>query len=252
MKRTASIIAMIIMALQVFSLEILTITKKDNTVLTIPTSEIASMTFTGSEQFIDENAVYDADGNSYNIVKIGLQSWTGRNLETTKFKNGDLIMKAGSEAEWLKAAEEGKPAWCYYLDASESGKKYGKLYNWHAVNDGRGIAPDGWRVSTASDWDGLIRFLNAIAAAKLKETGTVNWLKNTDNVTNETGFTALPGGWRSEKGKFNSVGSVGCFWTKNQVNDKDAYYMIIYDNNSTVYKYGNNKGIGYSIRLVKE
>ena len=126
MKRTASIIIMILLAVQVFSQETLKITTKDNTVLTIPTSEIASMTFSGSEQVADENAVYDADGNSYNILKIGMQTWTGRNLETTKFKNGDPIPKAGSEDEWKKAAEEGKPAWCYYLDASDNGIKYGK------------------------------------------------------------------------------------------------------------------------------
>jgi uncharacterized protein (TIGR02145 family) len=252
MKRTASIIIMILLAVQIFSQETLKITKKDNTVLTIPTSEIASITFSGSEQVADENAVYDADGNSYNILKIGMQSWTGRNLETTKFKNGEPIPKAGSEGEWIKAAKEGKPAWCYYLDASDSGKKYGILYNWYAVNDKRGLAPDGWRVSTKSDWDGLGGFLKDIVGAKLKEQGTSNWIKNTANVTNETGFTALPGGLRHDSGKFSSVGSSGYWWTSDNQNDKQAICMSLSDYTSLLFKYNQNKGNGYSVRLVKE
>ncbi|MGD9707493.1 MAG: fibrobacter succinogenes major paralogous domain-containing protein [Candidatus Delongbacteria bacterium] len=252
MKRTASIIIMILLAVQVFSQETLKITKKDNTVLTIPTSEIASMTFSGSEQVVSDDVITDIDGNSYNIVKIGMQSWTGKNLAATKFKNGDPIPKAGSESEWKKAAEEGKPAWCYYLDASDNGKKYGVLYNWYAVTDGRGLAPDGWRVSTKSDWDGLGGFLKDIVGAKLKEQGTSNWIKNTANVTNETGFTALPGGLRHDSGKFGGVGSSGYWWISDPADGKQATYQSLSDYTSLVFRYGGNKGNGYSVRLVKE
>ena len=252
MKRTAIIITMIVLALQAFSQETLKITKKDNTVLTIPTSEISSITFSGSEQVADANAVYDADGNSYNIIKIGMQTWTDRNLETTKFRNGEPIPKAGSEAEWIKASNEGKPAWCYYLDASDNGKKYGILYNWYAVTDKRGLAPQGWRVSTASDWDGLGKFLKSIPASKLKEPGTENWIKNTTNVTNETGFTALPGGQRYSTGKFSSVGSSGYWWTSDPTDGENADHFRMYDYNSSLTKFGSNKGSGFSVRLVKE
>jgi len=253
MKRTASIIIMILLAVQVFSQETLKITKKDNTVLTIPTSEIASMTFSGSEQVADENAVYDADGNSYNILKIGMQSWTGKNLAATKFKNGDPIPKAGSESEWKKAADEGKPAWCYYLDASDNGKKYGILYNWYAVNDKRGLAPEGWRVSTKSDWEGLRSFLkSSVPGALLKEQGTANWINNSGNTTNESGFTALPGGQRNDKGSFSSVGYIGYWWTTDQANEEKGIITQLLNDRSPLGIMQANKGNGYSVRLVKE
>jgi uncharacterized protein (TIGR02145 family) len=252
MKRTASVILIALLFAQLFSQEMLKVTKKDNTVLTIPTSEIANITFSRSEQPVNPDAVYDADGNSYNIVRIGLQTWTGKNLETTKFRNGDPIMKAGSEAEWMKAAAEGKPAWCYYLDASESGKKYGKLYNWYAVSDRRGLAPEGWRVSAVSDWEGLVKFLANIPGAKLKEAGKATWIKNADNATNETGFTALPGGLRNDKGKFYSEGSLGKFWTSDMSEGKEVPCFEIYDYTSLVLKYGGIKGGGFSVRCVKE
>ncbi|MBN2788934.1 MAG: fibrobacter succinogenes major paralogous domain-containing protein [Candidatus Delongbacteria bacterium] len=245
-----SIVSLLIfsVASTLFSQEILTIKKKDNTTLNIPTSDIVSLTFSGSKQIIDDNSIVDVDGNVYNTVKIGMQTWTGRNLETTKFKNGDPIPIAGSEAEWANAAKTGKPAWCYYLDDSENGIKYGKLYNWYAVNDKRGLAPEGWRVSSASDWDEIKKFLKNIPGAKLKEKGNANWVKNTNNVTNETGFTALPGGVRTDNGKFSGLGSVGVWWTSDII----GLRIAIWDYNSSVQQMKQNKGYGYSVRLVKE
>lgn len=255
MKRIAFMIMMILLFTQVFSQETLKITKKDNTVLTIPTSEIISITFSGSEQIADDNAVYDADGNSYNILKIGMQTWTGKNLETTKFKNGDPIPKAGSEAEWEQAGKEEKPAWCYYLDASDNGKKYGILYNWYAVNDERGLAPEGWRVSTASDWDGLKSFLKNNQAEKLKEKGNSNWIKNSDTATNETGFTALPAGQRSALGKFSNVGMETLWWASDTRINSNSAIMIPISDKAPHRNFNHllgSKSSGYSVRLVKE
>ncbi|HXK48835.1 MAG TPA: fibrobacter succinogenes major paralogous domain-containing protein [Clostridiales bacterium] len=253
MKRTVVSIIIITFLALAFTQEVLKITKKDNTVLTIPTSEIVSLTFLGSEQPVSSDLITDVDGNSYNIVKIGMQSWTGKNLEVTKFKNGDPIMKAGSETEWAKAAAEGKPAWCYYLDASDYGKKYGILYNWYAVTDKRGLAPDGWRVSTKSDWEGLRSFLkSSTPGALLKEQGTANWIKNSGNTTNETGFTALPGGHRSDKGSFNSVGYIGYWWTTDQANEEKGIITQLLNDRSPLGIMQADKGFGYSVRLVKE
>ena len=115
-------------------------------------------------------------------------------------------------------------------------------------NDKRGLAPEGWRVSSSSDWDGLKKFLKDIPGAKLKEKGNANWIKNTNNVTNETGFTALPCGVRTNTGKFSGSGSVGVWWTS----DITPTRIALWDYNSSIQEMKQDKGYGYSVRLVKE
>ena len=92
-------------------------------------------------------------------VKIGEQIWMTSNLNTSKFQNGDPIYEAKTKAQWIKASEEGKPAWCYFQNNPQNGVIYGKLYNWYAVNDPRGIAPKGWHIPTNNEWNELISFL---------------------------------------------------------------------------------------------
>src|ERR1043165_1390179 len=85
-------------------------------------------------------------------VQIGTQTWSTKNLDVSKFRNGDAITEAKTAAEWMAAAEQRKPAWCYYNNDASNGKKYGKLYNWFAVSDPRGLAPDGWHVPSDAEW----------------------------------------------------------------------------------------------------
>jgi uncharacterized protein (TIGR02145 family) len=103
-------------------------------------------------------------------IKIGPQIWATKNLDVITFRNGDTIPEAKTNEEWKKAGEEGKPAWCYYDNDPENGKKYGKLYNWYAVNDPRGLAPKGWHVPSDAEWIVLIDYLGGeeVAGTKMK------------------------------------------------------------------------------------
>ena len=94
-------------------------------------------------------------------VTIGEQTWMNKNLDVTTFRNGDPIQEVTTYEEWIKLGEKGIPTWCYYENDSDYGEKYGKLYNWHAVKDPRGLAPKGWHVPSKSEWETLISFLGA-------------------------------------------------------------------------------------------
>ena len=114
--------------------------------------------------YVDKSAkFFDAQ-----TVTIGTQVWMTENLDVAEFRNGDPIPEAKSNDEWFRAGREGKPAWCYYNNNSENGFKYGKLYNWYAVNDTRGLAPDGWRIPTDKDWVILAKYLRGYSWAGMK------------------------------------------------------------------------------------
>lgn len=95
--------------------------------------------------------IKDIDGNMYKTIKIGKQQWMSENLNVNHFRNGDEILEVKTDTEWKKAGIEGKPAWCYYENKSSNGEKYSKLYNWYAINDSRGLAPDGYEIPTEQD-----------------------------------------------------------------------------------------------------
>ncbi|MFN6038086.1 MAG: FISUMP domain-containing protein, partial [Bacteroidota bacterium] len=126
-------------------------------------------------------------------VTIGNQIWMADNLNTSKFRNGDVIPEAKTNADWESAGYNKQPAWCYYKNDPVNGQKYGKLYNWHAVHDPRGLAPEGWHIPSAKEFKILIVNLGenensfgSIAAPKLKtKTG---WDKFSGNGNNESGF----------------------------------------------------------------
>ncbi|MBK7446999.1 MAG: fibrobacter succinogenes major paralogous domain-containing protein [Ignavibacteria bacterium] len=90
------------------------------------------------------------------------------NLEVSVFRNGDLIPEAQKDSEWKNAGDSGKPAWCHYKNNPANGKKYGKLYNWYAVNDSRGLAPEGWHIPSDTEWTELINYLRENAGSKMK------------------------------------------------------------------------------------
>lgn len=128
-------------------------------------------------------------------VKIGNQVWMTKNLNVSTFRNGDLIPQAKTAEEWNNSGINKKPAWCYYENNSNNGTKYGKLYNWHAVNDPRGLAPVGYHIPSDSEWEELKEFLGDELGSKLKNTtGWPNFVSFTGNGTNTSGFSALPGG----------------------------------------------------------
>ena len=110
----------------------------------------------------------------YKTVKIGGQKWMSENLNVTYFRNGDPILQAKSEEEMWKAQENKQPAWCYYNFDPKNGKKYGKLYNWYAVNDPRGLAPVGWHIPSEKDYLILDSLLGKSEAGKKMKT-TSGW-----------------------------------------------------------------------------
>jgi uncharacterized protein (TIGR02145 family) len=146
------------------------------------------------------------DGRVYKTVKIGSQIWMAENLNSDRFRNGDPIPEAKTDEEWIKAAEEKKPVWCYYNNDVSNGRIYGRIYNWFAVIDPRGLAPKGFHISTK---DELITLVNSVGKEDevilgqvhlSKEQSAVKALKSkfwNDNASdNSSGFSALPGGKR--------------------------------------------------------
>ena len=165
--------------------------------------------------------VTDIDGNMYATIVIGSQEWTLENLKTTRYVNGDPIVNVTDKTTWsnLGTATE-KGAYCDYGNNVSNVSTYGRLYNWYAVTDSRGLAPAGWRTPTKADWDVLESYLGGNTGSstifgvgrKLKETGTAHW-QSPNDANNVSGFTALPGGYRSGTGSFGSLTSVGRFWS---------------------------------------
>jgi uncharacterized protein (TIGR02145 family) len=182
-------------------------------------------------------------------IKIGSQVWMLENLNVDKFQNGDPIPEVKSDEEWKKAGEEGKPAWCYNNNDPVNGKKYGKLYNLHAVKDPRGIAPKGWKVASDDDWKKLIAFLGGDAVAGKKMKFNKFWGdadgKN-GNGTNQSGFAALPGGGRLFKGTFFQVGEDALWW-----NSSELTRGINYLDDSVNEGFNSDPSAGYSVRCIK-
>lgn len=148
------------------------------------------------------------------VVTCGY-NWMLKNLDITTFRNGDTIPHITNNADWITAGNVGQPAWCYYNDDPANGPIYGKLYNWHAVNDVRGLAPVGWHIPTEAEWDAYIACIggNLVAGGKMKEAGLAHWI-TPNTADNSEGWTGLPGGNRGNvDGAFQTLGTVGFFWS---------------------------------------
>jgi uncharacterized protein (TIGR02145 family) len=158
--------------------------------------------------------------DTFEIVKIGTQIWMSKNLEVTTFKNGDSIPQAKSEADWVYAKEYQKPVWCYYAFDENNGRKYGKLYNWYAVSDSRGLAPKGYHVPSDAEWTTLEDFLGGQDEAGEKLKSTTGWYA--DNGDNSSGFNGIPGGFCFVDGGFFSIGASGLWWSSSEHSADDA------------------------------
>jgi uncharacterized protein (TIGR02145 family) len=165
-------------------------------------------------------------GSEYKEVKIGNQVWMTENLNVDKFRNGDPIPEAKTAVEWEKLGKEGKPAWCYYDNDISNGEKYGKLYNWFAVNDLRGLAPEGWRIPNDSDWLKLSNFLGGEMVSGTKMKSIEHWFEN-GNGTNLYGFNALPGGFRNIAGTFFDIGKNISFGSATEKSNEESYYVFL-------------------------
>jgi uncharacterized protein (TIGR02145 family) len=201
-----------------------------------------------SEKFIDER-----DGKKYTMVVIGDQTWTGENLNVSTFRNGDTIPEIQDIEAWLAAEENQQPAWCYYDNDPSNGKKYGKLYNWYAVNDPRGLAPEGWHVASEEDWEELVAFIDDLSkdvCAILKSDS--EWPAK-QNGSNEYGFNAIPGGRRKICGNFDNITDSARWWTSTPDDDSGSTACGLTPRNEKgLSYYYSGQTEGFSVRCVKD
>lgn len=189
--------------------------------------------------------------SEYMSVKIGSQIWMAENLNVDRFRNGDPIPQAITAEEWDKAGEHGEPAWCFYDNNPANGKKYGKLYNWFAANDPRGLAPNGWHVASDEEWTELIDYLGGKDVADTKMKSKNGWDRD-GNGSNQSGFTALPGGERISGKTFTGKGSSGNWWSSTEHSSEIAWYWSILGHTREVYRNKQLEKLGYSIRCLKD
>jgi uncharacterized protein (TIGR02145 family) len=184
-------------------------------------------------------------------VTIGTQQWMEKNLDVVTYRNGDIIPQVISAAAWAGLTTG---AWCYYNNDPLKGAIHGKLYNWYAVNDPRGLAPQGWHIPTDAEWTTLSTFLGGDAAAggKLKTAGITIWNTPNTSATNESGFAGLPGGWRLNAGMFSNVGDYGFWWSATQLNSANAWYLALYYNVGYLYRGDYYKYYGFSVRCLRD
>ena len=208
----------------------------------------------GGNTGLDESycgIVTDIDGNEYGTVLIGNQVWMSENLKVTKYKDGTAIPTGHSNSVWSNLSSG---AYAVYDDDDVNTDTYGFLYNWYAVDDSRIIAPDGWHVPTDDEWTTLTDYLGgtSVAGGKMKETGTEHWGSPNTDATNESGFTALPGGYRDYYGYYNNQGFSGYFWSSTELSSNYAWYRLLNYNTSGVYRTNDNKTYGFSLRCVRD
>ncbi len=184
-------------------------------------------------------------------VTIGTQVWMTENLNVDTFRNGDPIPEVKTDEEWKKAGENGEPAWCYYNNNPDNGDRYGKLYNWRAVNDSRGLAPVGWHVPSDKEWTVLTDYLGGEDVAGTKMKSKSGW-DEYNNGTNESGFSGLPGGLRYGDGSFNDRGSYGKWWSSTEYRPYNAWYRYLHYYYGSVTRYPSGKGCGLSVRCIKD
>lgn len=235
--------------------------KDDDTPAPPPTDPIDSKATNGKTTAVfNTDVTYgtmtDQDGNVYKTVTIGTQTWMAENLRTTKYNNGAAISWVTDNTAWASLS---KGAYCNFNNTNNADTiaTYGRLYNKYAVGSGK-LAPKGWHVATHFEWETLTSYLGgeSVAGDKLKETGYKHWNISNSGATNETGFTALPGGCRYyDDGTFSTIGVSG-FWWAETANTYPYYRLMFYDE-SKVYSLDNDdtRGVdlyGLSVRCVKD
>jgi uncharacterized protein (TIGR02145 family) len=206
-------------------------------------------------------------------VAIGEQVWTSRNLDATRFRNGDPIPQAESKEEWMEAFKAEKPAWCRFDNLESNGEEYGILYNWYAVTDSRGLAPEGWHVPSDAEFAELFKYLGEMdeAGGLLKEKGCARWKEPNTGGSDAFRFRALPGGARrGSDGAFLHLGELAAFWTATPADDETSrrlraeaatphdpnvsysWSIKLSSMTAAVNRHDCYAGDGYSVRLVRD
>jgi uncharacterized protein (TIGR02145 family) len=223
---------------------------------------------------------------SFKSVKIGTQTWMTENLNVLTFRNGDPIPEAKTDEEWKRAGENKQTAWCYYENDPKNGSKYGKLYNWYAVNDSRGLAPASWHIPTNEEWTTLENQLGDDGKKMKSTSGWNSWeedltCKNCEswnaeyrkktachickdtrvngkkthsgNGTNSSGFSGLPNEWRYGDGHYLSLFHASHYWSSTESRSSgQAWLRSLNSDSSNVIRDDLYKEFGMSVRCVKD
>jgi len=235
-------------------------------------SDLKLLPGSSSPGVINDSTVTDIDGNVYHTVTIGSQIWMIENLRTTHYRNGEVILNITIDSLWVDASIG---AWCDYNNDTLNDSKFGKLYNYFAIEDTRNLAPEGWHIPTATEWAILEDYLAIIdfkqneikPENKKREIKRANllaaptdWAKSTESgaigshrtLKNSTGFNGLPGGCRSANGTFKSITKSGYWWCVNTSDNNMVFSRSLsYDTNVL----GLNLGFkvrGLSVRCIKD
>jgi uncharacterized protein (TIGR02145 family) len=211
---------------------------------------------TGTGIIFNTNLTYgsvsDIDGNNYKTIQIGTQTWMAENLKTTKYNDGTTIPFETDDTAWSGLTT---PAYCWYNnDEKRYRAPYGALYNWYTVNTGK-LCPSGWHVPGYGEWMTLATFLGgaSVAGGKLKETGTTHWTTPNEGATNESGFTALAGGFRRDY--FSRIGDFGNWWSSSVIAAEKfvSYHKLNYSDYRIEYiGYIVMRRDGFSVRCLKD
>jgi uncharacterized protein (TIGR02145 family) len=191
--------------------------------------------------------VGDLDGNFYRIVDIGNQTWMEENLRTSRYSNGDPILNFIIPSEWTETT---LGAWCSYENNPAFEKQYGKLYNFNVVMDSRNLCPIDWHIPSIEEWSELADYLGgeSIAGGKLKS--TYGWMEPNIGASNETGFSALPGGYRGS-GPFYFAELIGYWWSSSETGTTNALVSYISNNSATLFSGSVSRTRGHAIRCIK-
>lgn len=197
----------------------------------------------------------DQDSISYAIVTIGTQVWMTHNLKVRRYRNVEKIKTTATAR--LDITSEAAPEYQWAYDGDEKNvDAYGRLYTWYAATDPRHLCPKGWHVPTDEEWSILISLEpmggKDLGGSKLKESGTSHWIAPNTGATNESGFTALPGGYRFCYGSFSDIGFSGFWWSSSESSDSSAYGWGVAAFNSQVSRLIFNKRDGLSVRCVMD
>jgi len=225
--------------------------------------------------FLSGEGVTDIDDNFYPSVIIGEQEWIAENLRTSRYNNGDPIPTSLSDFDWENTPDGAFAIYPYnVVDGINSDiemvNSYGVLYNWYAVDDGRGLCPTGWRVPSDADWAELTNYINSVddvdIGDQLKSCRQVGsplgencettihprWNYHDIHYGKDVyGFSALPAGYRNEYGVYISIGEVGTWWSSSAQDQFFALYRDIDYNLGSVNIYENDKRYGFSVRCIK-
>ena len=198
--------------------------------------------------------IIDVDGNTYKTVYIGTQKWMAENLKTSKYSDGTTIPNITDNSLWTNNRTG---AWSYYNNDAANNVKYGKLYNWYALNStsngNKNICPEGWHVPTDVEWTILTNYLGgeSVAGGKMKEVGTTNWNSPNTGALNTTLFTGIPGGYRDYAGGYNDFGTLVLWWSKTESTSVNSWLIDISNTSSNLGRKSYGKSNGFSVRCLK-